>query len=140
MASLKKSSTITNQQQIVRVSSESPPSSSSYSIQKNNYSQITDSNRTISNSQELDEVKIKISDEDTTNESSGIEIPTHHKKYKKIIPERNILNRDFIKNPVINAYESDSYYESNNSFSQSIYDEVRVFEVEEDEDDHMIHS
>jgi len=58
------------------------------------------------------------------------------KKIKRESVGRREVNRDFMAHQGNNIFsqESDSCYESNNSFNQSIYDEVKVFEVEEDED------
>jgi len=51
------------------------------------------------------------------------------------LKETKEINRDFLSNSQnIFSQESDSSYVSNNSFNQSIYDEVKVFEVEEEED------
>jgi len=62
------------------------------------------------------------------------------KKVKRESIGKNEINRDFLSNSQnIFSQESDSSYVSNNSFNQSIYDEVKVFEVEE-EDDLIINS
>jgi len=107
--------------------------SSSSLLQKNN-SQITDSSKTFSNSQELDDAKTKISDEEVNNNSTFIEVPSYIKKYKEEVIDKNTLNRDFVSNlaGARSSIDSDSYYESNHSFDKSIYDEVRVFEVEDE--------
>jgi len=95
------------------------PTSSSSSLNK------VDANRNYTNQAGNVNGKMKASEED----------PLRKKKVKRQSIGKRERNRDFIaRQPNIFSQESDSCYESNNSFNQSIYDEVKVFEVEEDED------
>jgi len=139
--SILKSTTTTTPYQKAKVTNISTSSSSS--LQKNS-SQITESSkadlskaetsktessRTFINIPDIEEIKFNFSDDDA-NETSGVEIPSPHKKIRKeLLLRSELFNHDFTNTT---DFESDSLYESNNSFNKSIYDEVRVFEVEED--------
>jgi len=92
---------------------------------------------TTSSSASLNKMDTKAYSNQAANENGRNKMTNEDQLRKKKVKRESVgrreRNRDFHK-PNLFSQESDSCYESNNSFNQSIYDEVKVFEVEEDED------
>jgi len=112
-----------------------PVSSTSSIVNISQCQSLTDTSKTYINNSSNDELKDKSTEEETKNVLPLTPI-LKKKKIKKEVIGKNDLNRDFITSQQQNIFsqESDSCYESNNSFNQSIYDdEVKVFEVEDDD-------